>query len=60
MPGPGRRFPRAGDEIGLCSGCLCVYDATYLELALRERLPLATKDAALRTAAAKAGAKLLL
>lgn len=34
---------------------LSVYDATYLELALRERVPLATKDASLRQAATKAG-----
>ena len=31
------------------------YDAAYLELALRERLPLITIDAALRAAAHKAG-----
>lgn len=29
---------------------LSAYDATYLRLAMRERIPLATKDAALRTA----------
>ena len=39
---------------------LSVYDATYLELALRERLPLGTKDASLRAAAKKCGAALLL
>ena len=39
---------------------LSVYDATYLELALRERLPLATKDVALKTAAGQSGVKLLL
>lgn len=38
---------------------LSSYDAAYLDLALRERLPLATKDAALRRAAAKAGVALL-
>jgi predicted nucleic acid-binding protein len=38
---------------------LTVYDATYLELSLRRGLPLATFDAALRRAAAAAGAKLL-
>ena len=31
------------------------YDAAYLELALRRKLPLATTDAALRRSAAKAG-----
>ncbi len=36
---------------------LSAYDATYLELALRERLPLATKDKPLREAAGKAGAE---
>ena len=34
---------------------LSVYDAAYLELALREALPLATVDAALRNAARAAG-----
>lgn len=34
------------------------YDAAYLELALRNTLPLATRDKALAQAAAKAGAKL--
>lgn len=35
---------------------LTVYDATYLELALREGLPLVTKDVGLRAAARRAGA----
>lgn len=39
---------------------LTVYDATYLELALRRGLPLATLDDSLRKAAQKAGVKLLL
>jgi len=39
---------------------LSVYDATYLELAMRERLPLATKDPPLQTAARKCGVLLLL
>ncbi len=39
---------------------LTVYDATYLELALRERLPLGTKDQALRAVARSCGASLLL
>ena len=34
---------------------LTAYDASYLYLALRERLPLATLDARLTTAAAAAG-----
>ncbi|HET6196799.1 MAG TPA: type II toxin-antitoxin system VapC family toxin [Acetobacteraceae bacterium] len=38
---------------------LTLYDVTYLELARRLGLPLATFDAALRRAAAAAGAKLL-
>jgi predicted nucleic acid-binding protein len=38
---------------------LSAYDASYLELALRATLPLATLDAALQRAATKAGAKLL-
>ena len=38
---------------------LSVYDATYLELALREHAPLATKDEALRAAARKCGVTLL-
>ncbi len=38
---------------------LSVYDATYLELAQREGLPLATLDAELRRAAAEAGVALL-
>lgn len=37
---------------------LSAYDASYLELALREGLPLATNDAALRKALKKAGGKL--
>lgn len=38
---------------------LTVYDAAYLELAERERLPLATLDKGLRAAAVKAGVALL-
>lgn len=37
---------------------LTVYDATYLELALREGLPLATLDADLRKAAKRVGVEL--
>jgi predicted nucleic acid-binding protein len=36
---------------------LSVYDAGYLELALRRRLPLASRDAALRQAAKQHGLK---
>lgn len=39
---------------------LSVYDAAYLELALRRRLPLASRDAALNQAAKLAGLKTLL
>jgi predicted nucleic acid-binding protein len=38
---------------------LSVYDATYLELALRRRLPLATLDGNLREAARRAGLTLI-
>lgn len=38
---------------------LTVYDAAYLELAIRERLPLATLDKALRIAAEAVGIQLL-
>jgi len=39
---------------------LTIYDATYLELALRRRLPLASRDGALNKAAKKCGVKILL
>ena len=39
---------------------LSAYDAAYLELAMREKLPLATLDADLRKAANRAGLKLYL
>lgn len=38
---------------------LSTYDSAYLELARRKSLPLATRDEALKTAAKKAGIKLL-
>jgi len=38
---------------------LSVYDATYLEVALRRKLPLASRDGALNTAARKSGLKVL-
>jgi predicted nucleic acid-binding protein len=38
---------------------LSIYDAAYLELALRRNLPLATLDADLRRAAAAEGVQLL-
>ena len=38
---------------------LTIYDATYLELALRRSLPLATRDGALKTAAKRCGVKAL-
>ncbi|GEO40752.1 putative nucleic acid-binding protein [Skermanella aerolata] len=39
--------------------CLTSYDAAYLELAMRLGIPLATKDNALRKAAAKLGVEVL-
>jgi predicted nucleic acid-binding protein len=39
--------------------CLTVYDACYLELAIRSRLPLATRDVELIAAAGNAGVILL-
>ncbi len=45
-------------ELAVTHG-LTVYDATYLELAQRERIPLATKDGAIRDAAAKIGVVVL-
>ena len=48
-----------GDTIQLARRYgLSTYDASYLELALREGLPLATNDQALRKALAVAGGKL--
>ena len=38
---------------------LTIYDATYLELALRRSLPLASRDEALRNAAKQCGLKVL-
>jgi predicted nucleic acid-binding protein len=38
---------------------LTIYDATYLELALRRSLPLATRDELLKTAARQCGVKTL-
>ena len=38
---------------------LTVYDASYLELALRRRIPFATRDVALQAAARKSGVELL-
>ena len=43
----------------MCTHRLTAYDATYLELAQRRRLPLATKDRELRAAAATVGVDLL-
>ena len=39
--------------------CLSAYDAAYLDLAIREGVPLASKDRLLRTAARRAGVALL-
>jgi predicted nucleic acid-binding protein len=38
---------------------LSVYDAAYLEVALRRQLPLGTRDGALRRAATRSGVKVL-
>jgi predicted nucleic acid-binding protein len=48
-----REVPELADAHGLT-----IYDALYLELALRQRIPLATLDKSLRRAATDAGAKL--
>jgi predicted nucleic acid-binding protein len=45
-------------ELAVSSG-LTVYDASYLELAIRRHFPLATLDRELRTAAKASGVKLL-
>ena len=66
-----RAFPITVDMDGHCKAfgeiskiateCgLSIYDATYLELARREHLPLGTKDSELRVAAGKCAVKLLL
>lgn len=39
---------------------LSIYDATYLELALREQIPLATHDVPVQKAAKECGVRLLL
>lgn len=38
---------------------LTIYDASYLDLAMRENMPLATMDAALRRAARRVGVRVL-
>jgi predicted nucleic acid-binding protein len=38
---------------------LTIYDATYLELALRRSLPVASREYALKTAARRCGVKAL-
>ena len=53
-------LPSIGDVLTLARTYqLTAYDAVYLELARRERVPLATLDKNLRAAAAKAGVKAL-
>jgi len=39
---------------------LSIYDSTYLELAIRKRLPLASRDASLNRAAVRAGVRTLI
>jgi predicted nucleic acid-binding protein len=58
LDGPRLAFSKTS-ELATTHG-LSVYDATYLELALRRRLALATRDEPLRAAAKKSGIKLLL
>ena len=55
------QIPRAFDQILAVARQqnLTVYDAAYLELAMRRDLPLATLDNALRQAAVVAGMKLI-
>jgi predicted nucleic acid-binding protein len=49
-----------GQTVELADRCdLTVYDAAYLELALRRRLPLATLDEKLRVGAASCGVEVL-
>jgi predicted nucleic acid-binding protein len=49
-----------GETLHLADRCgLTVYDAAYLELALRRRLPLATLDDQLRAGATTCGVRLL-
>jgi predicted nucleic acid-binding protein len=55
---PGRALTTVLD-VAVQNG-LTVYDATYLELALRRGLPLASRDSALNKAAKKCGVKTLL
>ena len=50
-----RRIWELADEFSLS-----IYDAVYLELAQRKGLPLASRDAGLRVAAAKCGIPILL
>jgi predicted nucleic acid-binding protein len=56
--GPHRAF---GETLDLADKhALSVYDATYLELAIRKGLPLASRDRALNKAAKVAGVNTLL
>jgi len=54
------RDPQSYDEIFTLAGLqsLTVYDAPYLDLALREGLPLASLDKAMRNAALQSGVAL--
>ena len=56
MPGPGG----TGTVLALATAeALTTYDATYLELAIRRGVPLATTDKALRRAATRHGLAVL-
>src|SRR3954451_11368086 len=56
-PAPNRAFGTALDPMR--TQWLTAYDATYLELAIRRRLPFASNDKALRSAAHAVGVALL-
>lgn len=56
--GPGAALGRISDLAGECG--ISVYDAAYLELALRRSLPLASRDTRLNAAAKSRGLETLL
>jgi len=56
----GLRLALSGTSDLARNHAMSVYDAAYLELALRRQLPLASRDAALNKAAKRAGVRTLL
>jgi predicted nucleic acid-binding protein len=56
--GPQKAFGKTSELAGEYS--LTIYDATYLELALRRALPIASRDEALISAAKRCGVKCLV